>query len=401
MPPKKTLQRNIKIYYSNDFFNGLMAISAPIIVIFQLQSIGLSLAEVLIGEAFFALAILLSEVPTGVIADRVGRKKSLLIAESLVAFSFIYLALANSFLEVVFVQIVIGIGMAFASGANQAILYDTLKVFKKEKDYKRIYGRARTIQYTTSIITNILGGFLATLFGLFFPILMGGFFAILSVLNLTLFIEPPRGKKRTKSLHEHTWKAFVYIWKHPLVRYTIIFSMILGVGQKLSFHTLNPYWDLMGVPVALFGVALACHNLLAALFSHYAHWFIEKLGDVKSLLLILSISCGTFAIMSGFNLGLVGAMLFPSMFQIVRAIFPIATDDMVNRTTESHHRATVLSMKSFLMNGAQMLLLPVFGYAADILSLLSAFMWMAGIMFIIGLVALLHLYKVPAKFSKS
>jgi len=71
--------RNIRVLQISKIFTGFSGFWAPIIVLFQLQIIEVSLAEVMIGEAVFAVSLLLLEVPTGVVADKHGRKISLII----------------------------------------------------------------------------------------------------------------------------------------------------------------------------------------------------------------------------------------------------------------------------------------------------------------------------------
>ncbi len=398
MTYQKKLLRNIKLFYINSVFNGITAILAPIVVIFQLKELDLSLAQVMIGEAIFAASALALEIPSGVFADRFGRKKCLLVAELSVSISFFILAFATSFWHVLVTQVLIGAGMAFSSGAKSALIFDSLKELKREKEHRGIMAKLNTVQFSVAVFSNLISGFVAVAWGLYFPILLAGISAGCSLFNLIWIQEATAHfKKRSKTLLQHTWKSVKYIFAHPLVRYTIVFSMILGVGMKLSFHTLNPYWDAMEVPIVLFGIALAAHNAIAALFSHYTHRIMERMGDTITLLLCLVIVCGTFGVMAGINVGVMGAVMLPALFQISRALFPIATDDMINQVTESHHRATVLSMKSFLMQGTQMLLLPVFGYFSDSISLFTAFAWTGVIIFFVGGIALFHLRNVSHK----
>jgi hypothetical protein len=72
---------------------------------------------------------------------------------------------------------------------------------------------------------------------------------------------------------------------------------------------------------------------------------------------------------------------------------------MINRVTYSHHRATVLSMKSFLQQVTQIVLLPVFGVISDTSGLLSAYGWTAVFIGIFGLTALYRLYLIPAGYQ--
>jgi len=396
------LARNIRLYYSQQLFVGLSTLWAPIIVIFQMQAVGLSLTQVMLGESLFAAAIVLCEVPSGVFADRMGRKITLLAGVAFFSLAMVIFAASTRFVLVLFSQILFGIGIAFQSGADSALLFDSLKALNRENEYQKVLGRAQTISYLTAIPMTMAGGLIAARFGFRLTISLSAMIMALNLVNYLLLTEPPipaEGQRADKTVWWHTWKALRYIWKHRLVRFTIVFSMVLGVGMKLSFHTLNPYWDFWRVPVSYFGFAFAGYNLTAAIASHYAWPVLRKLGDWMTLLILLILVCSTFAIMAGVAPGIAGALLIPASFQISRSLLPIATDDMVNRVTFSHHRATVLSMKSFLRQLAQIALLPVFGLISDAFSLLDAFGWTAAFVGVWGLLALYRLFLLPADYQ--
>lgn len=400
IPPEKLI-RNIRVFYTHQLLQGLSALWAPILVIFQMQEIGLSLTQVMVGESVFAAAIVLFEVPSGVFADRMGRKRTLLAGSLLVIIGITIFALAANFAQIIISQVCCGIGLAFRSGADSALLFDSLKALNREAEYQQVLGRYQTISYLTAVPMNIAGGLISAWFGFRLTILLTAVFIALNFVNFLLLTEAPvqeEGKRPGKTALWYTWKALRYIWKHRIVRYAIAFSMIGGLGMKLSFQTVNPYWEIWQVPVSYFGIAFAGYNLAAALTSHYAYKLIRKLGDLASLLTVLVLICGTFLAMAGFSVGIAAALIIPGVFQISRSLQPIAVNDMVNRVTYSHHRATVLSMKSFLQQVTQIVMLPVFGIVADGLGLLSAFGWTALFLAVFGLLALYRLYLIPADY---
>lgn len=402
MIPSEKLIRNIRVFYTHQLLLGLSALWAPILVIFQMQEVGLSLTQVMVGESIFAATIVLFEVPSGVFADRVGRKRTLLAGSVFIIIGIIIFAFAASFAQIIASQVFFGIGIAFRSGADSALLFDSLKALNREAEYQQVLGRYQTISYLTAVPMNIAGGLIAAWFGFRLTILLTGVFVALNFVNFLLLTEAPvqeEGKRPGKTALWYTWKALRYIWKHRIVRYTIAFSMIGALGMKLSFHTLNPYWEIWQAPVSYFGIAFAGYNLAAALTSHYAYKLIRKLGDLASLLTVLLLISGTFLVMAGFSVGIAAALIIPGIFQISRSLQPIAVNDMVNRVTYSHHRATVLSMKSFLQQVTQIVMLPVFGIVADGLGLLSAFGWTALFIAVFGLLALYRLYLIPADYQ--
>lgn len=386
---KDKIRKNIKVFYVNSILSGMVGILAPVIVIFQLKTLGLSLAEVLLGEAIFAAAVLLAEIPSGIFADRHGRKSCLLVAEFLVICSFSVLTVSQNFWHIAIGQIFVGVGIAFASGAKDALIFDTLKELGSEANFKQILAKLNTLLFSFAIFSNILAGILGSTMGLRVPLFLATVFTAMSFVNLFRLTEPKNAKDgQEKNIYLHFWKSLKFIWKKKIVRYIIIFSMIMGVGMKLSFHTLPAYWNEMDVPIILFGIGLATHNALAACVSHFSQKITKKYNDVFLLGGLLLIVCTTFAIMSQIHFGLILAILFPSLFQIIRALLPVVVDDLIHQITFSHKRATVMSMKSFLVQGSVMIGLPIFGYFADLWSLLTAFGGLAIIVLILGGVSL-------------
>ncbi|MFZ5518966.1 MAG: MFS transporter [Candidatus Zhuqueibacterota bacterium] len=401
MDTSHRLSRNIRLFYYQHFLVGLSTMWAPIIVIFQMQAVGLSLTQVMVGESIFAATIVLFEVPTGVFADRMGRKMTLIAGMTFFVCAMVVFTLATNFALVIISQILFGLATAFQSGADSALLFDSLKALNQETEYQKVLGRAQTISYLTAIPMNIAGGLIAARFGFRLTIALSTVITAVSLINFFMLFEPPisiEGKRPGKTVLWHTWKASRYIWKHRMVRFTIGFSMAIGLGMKLSFHTMNPFWEHWHVPISYFGFAFAGYNLVAALSSHYAYRIIKRLGDLTTLLFLLVLVSGTFFLMGGLSFGILGALLIPATFQIVRSLEPIATDDMVNRVTFSHHRATVLSLKSFLRQVTQIALLPLFGILSDSYGLTSAYAWTGAFVVLTGLLALFRLHSLPADY---
>ena len=89
----------------------------------------------------FAFTTLILEVPTGVLADLLGKKKTLLISRLFYVVEIFIIAFFNGFWPFLIAKVISGIGVSLSSGTESALLYDTLKRLKKEKDYKKISGK--------------------------------------------------------------------------------------------------------------------------------------------------------------------------------------------------------------------------------------------------------------------
>lgn len=175
----------------------------------------------------------------------------------------------------------------------------------------------------------------------------------------------------------------------------MLFAMGIGVGMKLSFHTLNPYWEVHHVPIVWFGYALAGYNLLAALSSLLSPWLMRLLGEKRVPWGIVAIVCGGFFLMALLEVTPLWAVLLPAIFQIPRELFPLWTNRVIHEHTRSQERATTLSMKSLMGQLSQMLYLPLFGLMTDTWSLQTAYFLTALLMLVLSAIAIKQMWKTP------
>ena len=126
----RSLQNNIRTIYLLGFFHSFMVV-IPVFVPL-LQGYGLSMSQVLQTQALFALTIALFEVPSGYLADIWGRRKAILVGSAVNAVGFLSLLGADSFVDFLLYEALLGIGFSLISGADLALLYDT-EVYLQER----------------------------------------------------------------------------------------------------------------------------------------------------------------------------------------------------------------------------------------------------------------------------
>ena len=119
---------------------------------------GLTLVQISLIESIMIFTIFAMEVPTGLLADRVGRKWSIFASTLLLAsaeFTFIF---ARTFEWYVVIALLTGTGFAFASGAVEALVYDSLPPENREEAMKRAMGRVNSWGQIAFVIAPIIGG---------------------------------------------------------------------------------------------------------------------------------------------------------------------------------------------------------------------------------------------------
>src|SRR5262245_13825719 len=117
------MNRNIRLLYGFSFFDQFMIVIA--LWVPYLASQGIGMRQFMELQAFFAVVILCGEVPSGLLSDLWGRKKTLLLGAALKAVSFSLLPLWSSYEGFLFYHLTMGIALSMISGGDVALLYDS------------------------------------------------------------------------------------------------------------------------------------------------------------------------------------------------------------------------------------------------------------------------------------
>ena len=150
---------NIKNEYLYRFFSSFDITSA--IWVLYLGYKGMNLVQIGLLEGIFHVTGLLSEIPTGALADLFGRRRILIIGRMMSLISAIIMLFSNSFLGFAMGFILSAWGYNLNSGSEEALIYDTLKELKKEDEYLKINGRINLIIEISQGLAVFIGGILS------------------------------------------------------------------------------------------------------------------------------------------------------------------------------------------------------------------------------------------------
>ncbi len=399
----RRLQRNIRVYYLFMASTGFM-LFLPVWIIYLMDGRGLSLTEVGVIESFFWLTVIIAEVPTGAIADRFGRRISLALGAIMFAISTVIFALADGFSLLLGSYLVMGIGMTLYSGAGDALLYDTLRVLGRTREYEHHAGRSHGLFFAAMVLATAVGGPAAYLLGYTPTILVSAAVFVVSASAAMMLREPPRREsdfppdplhaapanlRHTASdiaqheasgvpiLQEMT-KGFGIVWRNRPIRYLVPFAAItmtlFGLPHFMAQpfvaqHGLNP---LDGVADGVIWSSLLIPGQIGTVLGMLvAARLIGKLGERRSFPTILAYGALCLIPLAIWNhLGVLGAIFMVSIAQA--AIRPI-TNGYINRRISSNQRATVLSIFSLVHGGAMSIAVIAIFPAADLISFPAAF----------------------------
>jgi MFS family permease len=284
-----------------------------------------------------------------------------------------------------------GIWTAFASGADSAILYDTLIGLKKEKEFKKTLGRFKWGGAWSGAIAGILAGFMAN-YGLAYP-WWAGYLVGFPMLFLAIkLVEPPirRETQKDESYLKHLEKCF----KHSFTGssgYFVLYASTIWTFFVLGFFLWQPYLKLTGLAVAFFGIFYAAERIISGLVSRYAHRIELKVGMRASLLLIPLVLSLAFVLESQFIFIL--GFLFIFIQSISSGYFNPVLEDYINSRIPSSKRATILSIKNMMHSFYFAIASPLLGYFIDMYSLQTALLGMGIILIFVAMIFFLTFRK--------
>ncbi|WP_238705380.1 MFS transporter [Natrinema pallidum] len=250
--------------YSLTETQGLIA---PVWVL-VLQARGLSYTDIgLLGALYWAVLVL-AEIPTGYIGDRIGRRRSLFIAALITAGGVGGLAFARTLLSFALALTAWAVGITFRSGTADAWLYSVLGRSGTADAYTHVRGRGRAVKLAATAITAVIGGVLYTksLVAPFF--LTAGLLAVNSAVVLS-FPTVPDGQGRSRSeswLFSTTRQELTAAFKQPGMRSFVGYTVLLFGLVEVTRTFVQPIvaGDQVGLSVAAVGALYACFNIVAA-----------------------------------------------------------------------------------------------------------------------------------------
>ncbi len=351
-------------------------LTMPILFIFY-SDLGLSELEMFQLKAFYSISIVIFEIPSGYVADVIGRKKTLIFGSVLGTAGFAIYSFFSGYWAFMAAEIILGLGQSFISGADSAMLYDSLKADNRQSEYVKFEGRNFSVGNFSEAIAGFLGGALAEI-SLRLPFYFQTGIAFIAVPAAIMLIEPPIGRKRKNTGFVDILKIVHYaIFKNSSLRWNLLYSSIIG-SATLTMAWIYPLYlknlDFSEIQV---GTTSTFLNLIVGMTTLFAYRIERRLRPKSTVWFTTLLITGGFVAVGFIHSAMALAVL--AMFYFARGIATPVLKDYINRITTSDMRATVLSIRSLIIRTLFAVIGPLFGYMTDRLSLNQAFI-------IIGLV---------------
>lgn len=268
-------QRNIPVLYVVKFLSGLHFFGGVLIPFFT-QWAKISNSEVFLIQAWFIFWAALLEVPTGAVADRFGRKISIISGLVVASIGFLIYPILPKLWIFLLAEFLIACGIALVSGADRSLTYATLKRLGRENEKTRLFGRIRSIQLIGILIAAPVGSLMATHIDMRIPTLATGLMFFVSS-GVALLLKEPNSYV-IKSYLEILKVGATLIWSEKRVRYiTVDYVVVHAISFMMIWMSQLLYFS-VGIPVVLFGILFSITILAETTVTLLIHRIEEVFG---------------------------------------------------------------------------------------------------------------------------
>jgi len=348
---------------------------------------GLTNLEAFAANAFFTAGMLIFEIPTGVVADTVGRRASYLIGTvTLAVTTALYWLLwvwESPFWAWAIVSVLLGLGFTFFSGAVDAWLVDALTATGYHGSLETVFGRAQIVGGIAMLSGSVLGGVIAQATSLGVPFLIRAgilvvMFVVAALLMHDVGFTPARGGNPVRATRTVFRASVKYGLGRPPVRWLMLASpFTAGVGIYV-FYALQPYLlELWGDDQAytVAGLAAALLSGASILGGALSPWVRKLFRRRTSTILLATVSSAVVLLALGLIRNFWVAIALVAVWGIASAIDDPVHRAYLNDMIPSKQRATVLSFDSLMGSGGGVVFQPVLGRVADMGGYGASMIW--------------------------
>jgi len=350
----------------------------PVVVLFY-QSNNMGMHEIFVLKSIYSIAMVAMEIPSGWLADVWGRKKSLILGSILGSVGFLIYSFSYDFWAFASAEIILGIGFSFISGSDSAMLYDSLKADNKTDKYLREEGRITSVGNFAEAIAGVAAGFLAAI-SLRTPFYFQFAVASIAIPAAFTMIEPQVHSRE----HIHSIGRLLknikasFVQDHNL-RIAILISSLTGTATLTFAWLVQPFFKAINLPIEMFGIFWTALNLTVGVSSVFAYKISLFFGRKWSLLIVILLLSAGY-IFSGISISYLG-LTFLFLFYFARGIATPIFKNYINTYTKSEVRATMLSVRNFIIRIIFAGIGPLLGWTTDNIGLDKAFL-LAGILYL-------------------
>lgn len=356
---------NVYKYYVFKFCFGFMLFGGVLIPFFTDWG-RLSFTQVMILQAWYMLCVVLLEIPTGAVADYIGRKDTIALgALFCVAAVLIYTSTPNFYVFLIG-EFFWAASTAILSGADQAFIYDSLKTLNRENESKKVLGRSESTFLSGMMIASPIGSLLASVYGTRLMVMATAIPFALAFISVLTFKEPERlGNTEKKSYTGILKGGFKVFYNNKALKILTLDMIVISVIGFMMIWMFQPMLKQAGVGIEYYGfVHLALIAAEVAIISNFER--LERLtGSKKGYIFASAFITGIAFIVGGLTSFIpivILAIVVGGGFGMSRKILVL---NYMNKFIPSSERATTISIISTMNNITFVVFYPVIGIMAE------------------------------------
>lgn len=391
---KRNILTNIYYLYLIKLSKWFMLIM-PIVALFYTDN-GLDTFDIYLLQAVYSVSVAILEIPSGYMADIVGRKKTMVLGSILGTIGFIVYSLSSELSGFLIAEVTLGLGGSFISGADSALLYESLAGMKQRHKYLQLEGRITSLGNFAETSAAIGGGLIAAYFSYRAVYITQAFVAAIAIPAALLLVEPPKKKDIFRPGITH----ILTVCKDSLLvnkklSSTLLMSAVTGTATLCMAWTSQVYFVSMGLTERWITPLWVILNLTVAVLSAFAKEVVGCLGRGRAVLILALVIPLSYCLLGLLPLWWSLAVLF--LFYAIRGYATPLLKDLVNNNCLSEVRATVLSIRNMIIRLCFALLGPTIGTISSSHSLSVALVISGVLLLFLSCTAVLFLFSALGK----
>lgn len=334
------------------------------------NSIGLNQSQISLTQIFFTIVVLIFNVPTGYIADRISRKWANIIGDIGHGILLLAYAFTNNFLGVVICESLMGIASALSAGVDQSLLKHFATKIAKETDesanhiLKTKTAKLECAKYTCTLCLLMLGGPIGAI-SLRLAIALSSVTQFAGGI-ISIFIDDD--SEKLVPVHKNPMKDMGHVMKTAFMFKPLRWRIFAYAVSREMTHGIiwvaTPLFMRAGVPLSLVSLVWAYSSLMAILGAHLASKLSCRLKD-HQIVTIASVLMTTSMLIMGINLNIVTVWLY-GLMGLTQGWTAGTMSPMVQKYVKPSEQTSILSLTKVV---AELLYIPavwLIGIMADI-----------------------------------
>lgn len=403
---------NIKVYKKYRVFSWDLLFYYAIIYLFLTIEKKITPAQVLQFDAFYILFKFITQIPSTLIIQKIGKRKSLILANFVLAIHVLIIMFATNFEMLVFSQVLCAFSFVIKATCETDMLYDSLKHEEKRGvKFAKIDGKSTSLYYYIDAISATISGFLFVI-NPYIPMVLCFAISLVTFFMSAKFeeIHEEKGKMQIKKEINNIEVSFKNILKSERLKSLLIFNGIFVALIKILQNLRNTVLIEIGMPEQYFGIIFAFLGIVTGIGARNQGRIHKRYRN--RTLAFLSLPVAVSGLITGlvlfcnfnYTITTIIILLLFTIQYVVKGPYYVLIKQYFNNFTNSEKRVRIATANNIFENGIASILIFLASWILEIAQIKFTLI-ILGCIFIITFVLLLDKMKTrvglkPEEYSK-